>query len=128
MRDWIAEVRARRTGNHADPARTTLLPAGPLAIGLEHRIHAGNVGYCLHVYGERAGLAHELLRIDCFDREPHYHRGWSLEDEIVWVEPATDPWAWGQALLAAQLPALAAPEAVDVAAVLAALEAARASA
>lgn len=103
--DWIAEVRKRRDGNHANPEETRFLRVAPFAIGLEYRRHAGNLGYCIHVYGIRDGLEHERLRIDCFDKVPHFHREWSSEDIFIRAPETAldDPWEWGLDVLDREL-------------------------
>lgn len=79
-----------------DPAHTVYVEAGPLRIGIEHRVlddadleanYQGEAmaeieaavagqdisdnGVSLHVFGAADG--HEYLRFDMFEREPHYH-------------------------------------------------------
>ena len=105
-RDWITEVRRHRGGNHADPETTHLAEHRGVGVGLERRDLIVGEGWTVHVYAEVVGAAHEVLRIDCFDRLPHFHRGWSQRDEAVWEEPMEDPWAWGMGVMEDELRAL----------------------
>ena len=53
-----------------------LIAAGAVTFGLEYRtLHGGEEeGVCIHVYGNSIpGEDKELLRLDCFRNEPHYH-------------------------------------------------------
>jgi hypothetical protein len=57
--------------------------------------HAGDdEGLTLHVFGPAAGGEQEVLRFDCFRRQPHYHLGWSYRDEPLVPIAAADPFAW----------------------------------
>ena len=54
-----------------------IIKAGAVDFGLEYRTNVGAIndeGICIHVYGnDIAGDDKELLRLDCFKLEPHYH-------------------------------------------------------
>ena len=54
-----------------------LIPAGSVTFGLMYRTGVGaknDEGICIHVYGnDIPGDDKELLRLDCFKLEPHYH-------------------------------------------------------
>jgi hypothetical protein len=54
-----------------------IIKAGAVDFGLEYRTNVGSnndEGICIHVYGnDIAGDDKELLRLDCFKLEPHYH-------------------------------------------------------
>ena len=53
-----------------------LINAGAVTFGLEYRtLHGGEEeGICIHVYGnDLASDDKELLRLDCFRNQPHYH-------------------------------------------------------
>jgi hypothetical protein len=54
-----------------------LIPAGAVTFGLMYRTGVGeknDEGICIHVYGnDIAGDDKELLRLDCFKYDPHYH-------------------------------------------------------
>ena len=67
-------MHAQMGGETAGPEE--LIPAGAVTFGLEYRVlHGGDEeGICIHVYGsDVAGQDKELLRLDCFKKEPHYH-------------------------------------------------------
>jgi hypothetical protein len=67
---------------------------GRYAFEVEGRPFDGAGGLTLHVYGTRAGKSEEVLRFDCFAREPHYHLGWSYFDDPFIPIPAADPLVW----------------------------------
>lgn len=54
-----------------------LIPAGAVTFGLMYRTNVGekgDEGICIHVYGnDMPGEDKELLRLDCFKYDPHYH-------------------------------------------------------
>ena len=54
-----------------------IIKAGAVDFGLEYRTNVGAIndeGICIHVYGNDIdGDDKELLRLDCFKLEPHYH-------------------------------------------------------
>jgi hypothetical protein len=54
-----------------------LIPAGAVTFGLMYRTNVGekgDEGICIHVYGnDIPGEDKELLRLDCFKYNPHYH-------------------------------------------------------
>jgi hypothetical protein len=54
-----------------------LIPAGAVTFGLMYRTNVGSKGdegICIHVYGnDFPGPDKELLRLDCFKMDPHYH-------------------------------------------------------
>ncbi|MDA0734129.1 MAG: hypothetical protein O2909_05130 [Chloroflexi bacterium] len=54
-----------------------LIPAGAVTFGLMYRTGVGeknDEGICIHVYGnDIPGNDKELLRLDCFKYDPHYH-------------------------------------------------------
>ncbi|MEM8767541.1 MAG: hypothetical protein AAGE43_08870, partial [Pseudomonadota bacterium] len=56
-------------------------------------------GPALHVYGPCGDKEEEVLRFDCFAKEPHYHLGWSYRDEPFHRIAAADPFAWALAEL-----------------------------
>src|SRR5262249_40565544 len=50
----------------------------------------------------------EVLRFDCFERQPHYHYAWSKNDHYVPLDTAAegDPVQWTLARLRTRLPAM----------------------
>ncbi|HEU0021086.1 MAG TPA: hypothetical protein VFR55_05350 [Dehalococcoidia bacterium] len=54
-----------------------LIPAGAVTFGLMYRTgvgEKGDEGICIHVYGnDIPGEDKELIRLDCFKYDPHYH-------------------------------------------------------
>ncbi len=55
--------------------------AGPIEFTVEYRHFGGDEGPALRVYGEDQGKRVQLLRFDCFKRDPHYHFDPSGKDE-----------------------------------------------
>src|SRR5436305_12427499 len=69
-----------RSRNYADPAQTTYITAGALRFGIEYRRLQNDQGICIHVFAGPDDRQDEVLRFDCFEREPHYHYAWSKID------------------------------------------------
>jgi len=97
-----------RSRNYADPAQTTYITAGMLRFGIEYRRLQNDRGICIHVFGGPDDQQDEVLRFDCFDREPHYHYAWSKYDRYVPLDPAAegDPLQWTLTRLRTRLPAM----------------------
>jgi hypothetical protein len=79
-----------------------LIKAGAVTFGVEYRKNVGgrDQGVCIHVYGnDLPGNDKELLRLDCFDLNPHYHyRNATIKQNIrleldFTSEGAPIPWA-----------------------------------
>ena len=90
-----------------------LIPAGAVTFGLEYRVlHGGEEeGICIHVYGnDLPGDDKELLRLDCFKKEPHYHyRNATIKQNIRLMLDYTaegDPLAWALDKIKNRLPAM----------------------
>jgi hypothetical protein len=94
--------------NYADPAQTTYITAGVLRFGIEYRRLPNDQGICIHVFGGPDDQQDEVLRFDCFDREPHYHYAWSKHDRYVPLDTAAEgePLQWTLARLRTRLPAM----------------------
>jgi hypothetical protein len=60
--------------NYADPAQTVYIPAGRLRFGIEYRRLQNDQGICIHVFRGPDDQQDEVLRFDCFERQPHYPR------------------------------------------------------
>ena len=52
---------------------------GRFSFSIEHRDLGSDCGPCIHVYGPTPHSSHEeILRFDCFAKDPHYHIAWSF--------------------------------------------------
>ncbi|MFQ6027234.1 MAG: hypothetical protein ACE5Q6_07060 [Dehalococcoidia bacterium] len=71
---------------------------GNIRIGLEYRLlpNINSQGLAIHVLGDIAGQAVELLAFDCFDSGPHYHYGPRNQDVRLYWDTTTsgDTLAW----------------------------------
>ena len=72
--------------------------AGVLTFGIEYRgPEDDDEGVSIHVFGEVDGKSTELLRFDCFNKEPHYHYGPEGKDERLMLDYTAEgdpvPWA-----------------------------------
>ena len=87
--------------NYADPAQTVYIPAGMLRFGIEYRRLQNDQGICIHVFRGPNDQQDEILRFDCFERQPHYHYAWSTNDHYVPLDTAAegDPVQWTLARL-----------------------------
>ena len=94
--------------NYADPAQTTYIAAGVLRFGIEYRRLQNDQGICIHVFRGPDDQQDEVLRFDCFEREPHYHYAWSKNDRYVPLDTAAEgsPLQWTLTRLRTRLPAM----------------------
>ena len=91
-----------------------IISAGAVNFGLEYRNNVGekkDEGICIHVYGnEIAGDDKELLRLDCFKYDPHYHyRNAPIKKNIRLMLDYTaegDPLTWALDRIKNRLPAM----------------------
>lgn len=67
---------------------------GPYTFALTHRDVGGDRGPTLHIFGPVNGRREEILRFDCFAKQPHYHLGWSYIDAPFIAIDDTQPLAW----------------------------------
>jgi hypothetical protein len=71
----VQQMHAQMGG--AVSGKEELIPAGAVTFGLMYRTNVGakgDEGICIHVYGnDMPGEDKELLRLDCFKYDPHYH-------------------------------------------------------
>jgi hypothetical protein len=97
-----------RSRNYADPAQTTYITAGALRFGIEYRRLQNDQGICIHVFAGPDDRQDEVLRFDCFEREPHYHYAWSKSDRYVPLDTAADgdSLQWTLTRLRTRLPAM----------------------
>ena len=97
-----------RPRNYADPAQTTYIVAGVVRFGIEYRRLQNDQGICIHVFHGADDQQDEVLRFDCFERQPHYHYAWSKNDRYVALDTAAegDALQWTLARLRSRLPAL----------------------
>jgi len=100
----------------------TKIQAGPIAFALHHRYLDGGAphtqgaggrggghadqGVCIQVVGNVRGKETELLRLDCFDNNPHYHYGPENKNERIMLDPTTagSPIGWTVNQLKTRLP------------------------
>jgi hypothetical protein len=97
-----------RPRNYADPAQTTYISAGVLRFGIEYRRLQNDQGICIHVFRGPDDQQDEVLRFDCFERQPHYHYAWSQNDHYVALDAAAegDALQWTLTHLRTRLPAM----------------------
>lgn len=75
----------RRTVKHN--RGDVMVEAGPVRFGVEDR----EPGIAIHVLGDVDGEEKELLALDCFDVDPHYHYGPRAKNERLYLDPAAIP-------------------------------------
>lgn len=91
-----------------------IISAGAVNFGLEYRTNVGekkDEGICIHVYGnDIPGDDKELLRLDCFKYDPHYHyRNAPIKKNIRLMLDYTaegDPLTWALDRIKNRLPAM----------------------
>ena len=88
---------------------TKVIEAGNIRFGLEMRTVGRDGGMAIHVLGDVAGQEIELLAVDCFRVNPHYHYGPRAKNErIFWditLVPDALRWTLDQ-FKAGKLPAM----------------------
>lgn len=65
--------------------------AGSIEFTVEYRHFGGDEGPALRVYGQDQGRRVQLLRFDCFQRNPHYHFDPSGKDERLELSQEVTP-------------------------------------
>ena len=71
------------------------IPNGRFEFAIAYRDVEIDHGLTLHVYGPTKDAAREeVLRFDCFAKQPHYHLGWSYRKAPFIPIDAADPFAW----------------------------------
>ena len=64
-------------------------------------------GLAIHVFGPTSTTPDaEVLRFDCFEKQPHYHVAWSYRNDPFIPIEAEDPFSWAVAKLTNDLPKL----------------------
>ena len=73
-----------------------MLEVGGVELHIEHRTLSDDGGPALRVLGEVDGRSAELLRFDCFCKDPHYHFDPSGKDDKrdLHVNEVPDSIAW----------------------------------
>ena len=80
---------------------------GRFRFELAHRQVDGDAGLAIHVYGPTANSSEEeVLRFDCFEKQPHYHLAWSYRNDPFIPIESTEPFAWALQKLKSDMPDL----------------------
>ena len=79
----------RRTVTHN--RGETVIEAGNIKFGLEFRELRNDRGMAIHLLGDVAGQAIELLAFDCFEVAPHYHYGPRNQDVRIYWDTTVVP-------------------------------------
>jgi len=99
--------KARNTVTHN--RGTEVIEAGNIRFGLEMRAVGPDGGPAIHVLGDVAGQEIELLALDCFRKNPHYHYGPRAKNERIFWDTTLVPdalrWTLDQ-FKAGKLPAM----------------------
>ena len=76
--------------------------AGAVDFGVDYRRLGDDEGASIHVFGKVDGKRTELLRFDCFDKDPHYHYGPEGKNERLNLDCTAegDPIPWVLSLAA----------------------------
>jgi hypothetical protein len=72
------------------------IPGGGVTFHVEYRVFGGDRGPAIRVLGEVEGRPVQLLRFDCFEKDPHYHYDPDGKDFHLSLnrETVPDPVAW----------------------------------
>jgi hypothetical protein len=81
------------------------IAAGGVRFLVDYRRFGGDRGPSVRVYADVEGRPVQLLRFDCFDKDPHYHYDPEGQDDHRKLDPieVPDPVAWTLAQLAGNL-------------------------
>lgn len=81
------------------------IEVGGVRLNVEYRRFGGDQGPAVRVYGDVDGQPVQLLRFDCFERDPHYHYAPDGKDDHRKLDPreVPDPVAWTLAQLSGNL-------------------------
>ena len=80
---------------------------GRFRFKLAYRTFSEDQGPAIHVFGPTPDAQEEeVLRFDCFDRNPHYHLAWSYRDEPYIPIEAEAPVSWSLETLRREMSAL----------------------
>lgn len=84
------------------------IPAGGVTFHVEYRTFGGDRGPAIRVFGDVEGRETQLLRFDCFEKDPHYHYDPDGKDFHLHLNPETvpDPLAWALGELRLNLPVM----------------------
>lgn len=77
-------------------SKVEMVKAGAVEFDITFRHFGSDEGVAIQVYGDADGKRTEMLRIDCFQKEPHYHYGPENNDERVMLDYTAEgaPVAW----------------------------------
>jgi hypothetical protein len=78
------------------PEQGQRIHAGGVVFHVEYRTFGGDRGPAIRVLGDVDGREVQLLRFDCFDKDPHYHYDPDGKDFHLHLsrETVPDPVAW----------------------------------
>ncbi len=73
---------------------TQIFEIGRFELKYQYRDVGTDSGPALHLFGPRGSAREEVLRFDCFQKEPHYHIGFSYREvPFIRIESA-EPLQW----------------------------------
>jgi hypothetical protein len=84
------------------------IEAGGVVFDVEYRVFGGDRGPAVRVFGDVDGRSVQLLRFDCFEKDPHYHYDPDGKDFHLHLNPETvpDAVAWTLGELRLNLPVM----------------------
>ena len=84
------------------------IEAGGVVFDVEDRTFGGDRGPAVRVFADVDGRSVQLLRFDCFEKDPHYHYDPDGKDFHLRLNPetVTDPIAWALGELRLNLPVM----------------------
>jgi hypothetical protein len=84
------------------------IEAGGVVFDVEYRNFGGDRGPAVRVFADVDGRSVQLLRFDCFEKDPHYHYDPDGKDFHLRLNPETvkDPVAWTLGELRLNLPVM----------------------
>lgn len=82
------------SGNPPDLSQAYEEGVEPYTFALTYRDVDVDRGPTIHVFGPVNGTREEILRFDCFEKNPHYHLGWSYRDERFVKINDPEPFQW----------------------------------
>ena len=68
--------------------------AGAIRFEVEYRRFGGDRGAAIRVHGDVNGADVQLLRFDCFEKDPHYHYDPDGKNQVLHLDPESDTETW----------------------------------
>ena len=76
---------------------------GRFELATQYRDVGSDRGPAIHLFGPTASGRKEILRFDCFEKEPHYHIAFSYKDLPFREFESESPFDWAKEKIAGEI-------------------------